>query len=93
MKVTVQSKEERRREGGRDRERKRDRGSTSEGDQLSLCKLSHLLKKVLKIAFTPSVMLFNWLLHSFCSYIYILWGIRKLMGFFLYLFCFTLCVY
>lgn len=71
MKVTVQSKEERRREGGRDRERKRDRGSTSEGDQLSLCKLSHLLKKVLKkIAFTPSSVMFYpiiWFQHSSIS--------------------------
>lgn len=47
MKVTVQSKEERRREEGREREKERERegGSPSEGAQLFLCKLSHLLKK------------------------------------------------
>lgn len=47
MKVTVQSKEERKREEGREGEKERERegGGTSEGALLFLCKLSHLMKK------------------------------------------------
>lgn len=61
MKVTVQSKEERRREAGKEGEKERERErevALQRGAQLFLCKLSHLLKKNVKkktlAAFIPS---------------------------------------
>ena len=62
MKVTVQSKEERRREAQKEGEKERERegGSLSEGAQLFLCKLSHLRKTEVKKTFILTLnLLFN----------------------------------